>query len=43
MYVFGGRRGVLYGVYVGDGYRDKDGNRCVDALYLDCLQFAEAK
>ena len=30
-------------VYVGDGYRDKDGNRCVDALYLDCLQFAEAK
>lgn len=30
-------------VYVGDGYRDMDGNRCVDALYLDCLQFAEAK
>ena len=30
-------------VYVGDGYCDKDGNRCVNALYLDKFQFREAK
>jgi len=27
-------------IYVGDGYSDKDGNRCVNALYLDKFQFS---